>query len=196
MYLIVGLGNFGPEYKATRHNIGFEVIDLMSRRLGARLTSRRFQSKNVITLLVDKKVMLLCPLTFMNQSGKSVRACADYYGLESANILVIHDDLDLPVGKMRVIRNGGAGGHRGVLSVIQHLGTAQFPRVKIGIGRPRYAEAVDDYVLSPFYSDEKSIMEMVISVAVEACELFVLQGVESVMNRINCQNLANKEVKD
>lgn len=195
--MIVGLGNSGPGYKNTRHNIGFEVIDLWSRSLGVRLTGRRFQSMNIRVRFQSKKLMLLCPLTFMNQSGKSVRACADYYDVENKNILLIHDDLDLPVGRIKVIRNGGAGGHRGSFSVIQHLGTEQLPRIKIGIGRPRYEEPVDDYVLSPFYSDEIDVIRRITLMAVQACELFISQGVEFSMNYINCKNLLNdKEVRN
>lgn len=127
----------------------------------------------------------------MNLSGKSVRACADHYRLDMEEILVIHDDLDLPVGRIKVARSGSAGGHKGVLSVVKHFGSMQFPRIKIGIGRPRHEESTSDYVLSPFYVDEKQIMKNVIHMAVEACELFVLEGLEPAMNYINCQNLTN-----
>jgi len=137
--------------------------------------------------------MLLCPLTFMNRSGRSVRACVDYYDLECRDVLVVFDDIDLSVGRLKVARNGGAGGHKGVLSIIRNLGSTEFSRIKIGIGRPRYGESVEDYVLAPFYSDEKDIMEKVIHVAVQACELFVSEGIESAMNNINCQNLTDKE---
>lgn len=195
MYLIVGLGNPGSEYRDTRHNIGFSVIDLWCQDLGISLTNRRFQSKNIRTIFEEKGVMLLCPLTFMNESGKSVRACVDYYDLDSRSVLVILDDIDLPVGRIKVVRNGGAGGHKGVSSIIHHLGSTQFPRIKIGIGRPRYGESVEDYVLAPFYGDERGIMKKVIHMAVKACELFVSEGIESAMNHINCQNLGYKEEK-
>lgn len=107
---------------------------------------------------------------------------------------MVHDDLDLPVGRLKVVRRGGSGGHKGVESIIENLETDGFPRVKIGIGRPRFGESVDKFVLSPFYEDELEIMEKVVDSAVRACELFVSMGVEAAMNRINCQNLANKEV--
>lgn len=168
------------------------VINQWSRDLGIRLAGRRFHSRNALARFNDKKVVFLRPLTFMNQSGKSIRACADYYNLKNTNILVIHDDLDLPVGKIKVAKNGGAGGHLGVSSIIQHLGTMQFPRVRIGIGRPRYGEKIEDYVLRPFYKDEKNTIKTAISTAVHACELFVSEGVEPAMNQINCQNLADK----
>ncbi len=196
MYLIAGLGNPGPEYKDTRHNIGFKVIDLWSNELGVRLTGRRFQSKNILTRFENKRVVLLCPLTFMNQSGNSIRAFADYYNLESKNILIIHDDVDLPVGKIKIVRKGSAGGHKGIVSIIQHLGSMQFPRIKIGVGRPRYEESVENYVLTPFYSDQKDIIERAIHMTANACKLFISEGIESAMTKINYQDLSNKEERN
>jgi len=128
----------------------------------------------------------------MNRSGEAVRACVDYFDLEPGNILVIHDDIDLPVGRVKVVGSSGSGGHKGVRSIIDHLEGMQFQRVKIGIGRPRYDEAIEDYVLAPFYKDEKDIIEDVVHLAAKACELFVSGGIEPAMNQINCQNLANE----
>jgi PTH1 family peptidyl-tRNA hydrolase len=126
----------------------------------------------------------------MNQSGKSIRACVDFFDLKAENILVIHDDIDLPLGKLRLVRDGGAGGHKGILSVVHHLGTREFPRLKIGVGRPRHhGESIEDYVLSPFYSDEKGIIQEVIQLAIRACELFIADGIDPAMNEINYQNL-------
>jgi len=194
VYLIVGLGNPGSEYEDTRHNIGFKVIDLWRRDLRVRLISRRFQARHVQAVLDKKELVLLCPLTFMNRSGEAVGPCSKYYRVEPGQMLVIHDDIDLPEGRVKITKNSGAGGHKGVLSIIQHLGSNRFGRVKIGIGRPRYGERVEDYVLAPFYGDQRTLMENSIRMAVRACELFVLEGVESAMNQINCQNLADKEV--
>lgn len=132
----------------------------------------------------------------MNRSGKSVKACADAYRLVTGKILVIHDDLDLPVGRIKIIKHGGAGGHKGVLSIIEHLGSSQFPRIKIGIGRPRCGKTAEEYVLAPFYDDEKKIIKSVIRMGVHACKLFISDGVEPAMSQINCQNLANKEVRN
>jgi len=191
VYLIAGLGNPGPKYNITRHNIGFRVITQLADNLMVHLTGKRFQSKNTRTTFQDNKIILLCPLTFMNESGKSVKACADYYKLDIKDIIVIRDDLYLPAGRIKVVETGGAGGHKGVLSIIKHLGGNDFTQVKIGIGRPRYGELVENYVLSPCYDDEKDIMRRVLRMAIQACELFVLEGTESAMNHINCQNLAN-----
>ena len=185
MYLIVGLGNPGQEYTDTRHNIGFAVVNLLAQQLGVRLTGRRFLSMSRRASLGDKPILLLCPQTFMNESGKAVRACVSYYDTAYENIVVIHDDLDLPLGRIKVVRGGGAGGHKGVKSIIRHLSSMQFPRIKIGIGRQRYEESVEDYVLKPFYGDEKGIVEKVLSAAIHACELIVSTGVESAMNWIN-----------
>ena len=140
--------------------------------------------------------MFLKPVTFMNQSGRAVTACADFFHLPTNRILVIHDDLDLPVGRIKVVRNGGPGGHKGVSSIIEHLGGTEFPRIKIGIGRPRYGENPEDYVLAPFYGDDSEIMLKVFKVAVRACRLFVFEGVESAMNKINHQNFTDEEEKN
>jgi PTH1 family peptidyl-tRNA hydrolase len=183
--LIAGLGNPGPKYKDTRHNIGFQIISSLSRELGVRLKSRRFQSINTFIELENNNFILLRPRTFMNLSGKSIKACADFYDIKTKDILIIHDDLDLSVGKTKVVRQGGAGGHKGVTSVIDHLGSTLFPRIKIGIGRPRYGENIEDYVLEPFYDDQKEPMEKAIRLAVHACRLFVDNGLEYTMNQIN-----------
>jgi len=166
---------------------------MWSRELGVRLDGRRFLSRNTRTKFRGREITLLRPTTFMNRSGTSIKRCADFYNLDTGNILIIHDDIDLPVGRVKVVRNGGAGGHKGVLSIIHDLGSNQFPRIRIGIGRPRYSEDVEDYVLTPFYGDEKGIMKRVIGTAVRACELFVVEGIESAMNNINCKNLTKKE---
>ena len=192
--MIAGLGNPGSRYKNTRHNIGFKVINLWGKFLGVHFNGRRFQSRNARARLLGREIILIRPVTFMNQSGKSIKACVDFYHLKTENILVIHDDVDLQVGKIKVVRNGGAGGHKGVLSVIQHLGSREFPRVKIGIGRPCFSESIEDYVLSSFYRDEKEIMEKVIEIGLRACELVISNGVESAMNVINGKNFTHKEV--
>jgi len=183
--LIAGLGNPGPEYRYTRHNIGFQVINALSRELGVHLKGRRFHSINTLAELQGKDIILLCPKTFMNLSGKAIKACADYYNIKLENILIIHDDLDLPLGKVKLIRQGGAGGHKGIQSVIDFFGSALFPRIKIGIGRPQRGEDIEDYVLSPFYNDQKDIIKEAIPLASLACRLFVLDGLGVAMNQIN-----------
>lgn len=174
--------------------MGFRVLDLWGKQLGVSPWRRGFQSRHARTTFVGKEVFLLCPETFMNRSGGAVKAFAEYHRIETANMLVVHDDVDLPVGRVRVSWNGGAGGHKGVLSIIMELDSKDFSRVKVGVGRPRYGESVEDYVLEPFYGDQREIMDEVIPLAVRACGLFVSKGVETAMNFVNCQNFANKEV--
>ena len=189
MYLIAGLGNPGPRYQHTRHNIGLEAVEQWGKSLGVALGDLRFRSKHALVDYRGNKINLFCPLTFMNKSGESVRDCIRHYHLDIARLLVIHDDLDLPLGKIKVVGNGGAGGHKGVSSIIHLLGSSEFSRVKIGIGRPRHGEAVADYVLNCFYDDEKKLAEKVIRMVIKASELFVLEGVEAAMNHINCRRL-------
>jgi len=189
LYLIAGLGNPGPQYEHTRHNIGQEAVEQWGKSLGVTLKSLLFRSKHAPADFRGNPIVLLCPLTFMNKSGESVRDCIRHYDLETKKLLVIHDDLDMPLGKIKVVRDGGAGGHRGVSSIIHLLGSSEFSRVKIGIGRPRHGEAVADYVLNCFYDDEKKLAKEIMGVAVKASQLFVLEGVEAAMNHINCRRL-------
>lgn len=192
LYMIVGLGNPGPEYRNTRHNMGFRVIGEWAESLGIALRSRHFHSKSGRALLEGRGIILLCPQTYMNRSGMAVKACADYFGVERENILVVHDDIDLSLGKIKVVRNGGAGGHKGVQSIIDHLGTNQFARVKIGVGRPSLIP-VDEFVLNSFSNDENEVVEEVVRLAVRACEEFVLMGLEHAMGNVNWQHLATQK---
>jgi PTH1 family peptidyl-tRNA hydrolase len=192
VYLIAGLGNPGPKYKDTRHNIGFIVVQDWAKRLGIQLSGRRFKAKCGQAVLHERNILLLCPQTFMNLSGVSVGSCADFYRIVPENILVVHDDVDLPVGRVRLVKNGGAGGHKGVLSIFEYLGTHQFNRLKVGIGRPRREEPVDEFVLNPFYEEDRLIMEKVIELSRRACEIFVTEGIAVAMNRINRENLAQE----
>ena len=192
-YLIVGLGNPGREYRNTRHNIGFMLLDQLAARLGVKFT--RVQSNALVTKGNHQthRLILAKPRTYMNLSGQAVGALARFYKTPKEKILVAHDDVDLPVGRIKVARGSGSGGHKGVRSIIDLLGSTEFGRIKIGIGRPQCGEAIEDYVLAPFYEDERNIVEDVLRMATKACELFVSEGIEPAMNKINCQNLANKE---
>ncbi|MEW6669370.1 MAG: aminoacyl-tRNA hydrolase [Thermodesulfobacteriota bacterium] len=194
MFLVAGLGNPGAEYRNTRHNVGFQVLRLWAKSHGIIMKSRRFHSRSGQLSLGEQKVILLCPETFMNRSGLALKACADFYRLEPGDVLAVHDDLDLPVGRIRVARRGGGGGHKGIQSIIDHLGTREFSRVKIGIGRPRHLEPVEEFVLRPFYNDQQEVVQRVLSLAVKACEWFVLEGVEKAMEAVNGQNLGPGEV--
>ncbi len=193
MDLIVGLGNPGRIYSHTRHNIGFMVIDSICRNMGVKLKSRKFHSKNAVVEKYGRELILLKPATYMNLSGKSVKACADFYHIESNNILVIHDDLDLPLGRIKVAGQGGAGGHRGIRSIIEYLSEAAFPRIKIGIGRPEQGEPIEEFVLSPFYAHQTEILKKVIDLSSRACDLFLSEGIITAMNRINANKVSNME---
>ena len=196
MFLIAGLGTPGLRYKNTRHNIGSMALQKWAKLLNVRLGSRAFSAKGGRARVLEQEIILLCPQTYMNESGRSVKACADYFRIEPEHILVIHDDLDLDLGRIKVVKNGGSGGHKGVLSIFRYLGTRAFNRVKVGVGRPRYNELVDEFVLSPFYRDDEAVVDKVIQGAIKAGEVFVGQGIVPAMNFINRQNFADTEVKE
>jgi peptidyl-tRNA hydrolase, PTH1 family len=169
------------------------VIHRWARALGVRLLSRRFEGKSGSARFQDRGLLLLCPQTFMNLSGKSVKTCAESLGVRSEEILVVHDDLDLPLGRVKVAKKGGGGGHKGIQSLFDHLGTREFSRVKIGIGRPMRGDPIEEFVLSPFCREDRAAVEAGLQKAVHACELFVSEGIETAMNQINRQERASLE---
>ena len=183
--LIAGFGNPGAKYKNTRHNLGFQAVDLLCKEWDLQLSDQRFQAFSNSIIYRDKKIVVACPQTYMNHSGLTVKYLMEYYKLEIRNLMVIHDDLDLDVGRIKVVRRGGAGGHHGVESVIHHLGAMGFNRIKIGVGRPRYNEPIEDFVLNPPYDDQQEATTVALHKAVEAITLFVLNGVESAMTNLN-----------
>ena len=153
--LVVGLGNPGSKYHETRHNVGFMAIDLMAKELGLTFSEEKtFKAEVASTFLNGEKVYFVKPTTFMNESGKAVHALLTYYGLDIEDLLIIYDDLDMEVGKIRLRAKGSAGGHNGIKSIIQHIGTQTFNRVKIGIGRPKNGMSVVNHVLSTFDKDD------------------------------------------
>ena len=170
MFLIVGLGNPGKKYEKTRHNVGFMVVDKLK-------------------LLDIKKVVLVKPQTFMNDSGKAVRALTKSYTLDPKNLIIIHDDIDLLIGKIRISKNRGAGGHKGVESIIKEIGTKNFIRLRVGIkpatSDKRQATRVEKFVLQKFNKKEKEIIEKVIEKSIEAIEMMLGQGIEKTMNKYN-----------
>ena len=185
MKLIVGLGNPGPNYDRTRHNIGFEVIDELANRFNAPLTQTKFKGVYSMSHQSGEKVFLLKPLTYMNLSGESIRPLMDYYNIELEDVLILYDDLDLPVGKIRLRQKGSAGGHNGVKSMISHVGTQNFNRIRIGIDRPPMGMKVPDYVLSRFRKEEWQEMESVITTCADACEEWLQKPFLEVMNQFN-----------
>lgn len=185
MKIIVGLGNPGKQYQATRHNIGFHVIDELSKRLDIPLTQSKFNGMYGIGHVGTEKVMLLKPLTYMNLSGECIVPMMDYYEVNDDEIVVIYDDLDLQVGKLRLRQKGSAGGHNGIKSIIQHLGSQEFNRIRIGVDRPKNGMKVPDYVLSNFSEDEKIEMIHAVKNSANACEDWVTKKFLDVMNTYN-----------
>ncbi|NEO78913.1 aminoacyl-tRNA hydrolase [Moorena sp. SIO4G3] len=190
--LIVGLGNPEPKYDKTRHNIGFEVVDAIARRLQiSGSENRRFQGWFGQGIgLKGNKLSLLKPLTYMNRSGQAIRAVTDWYKLTPESVLIIYDDMDLPVGRLRLRLSGSAGGHNGMKSAIAHLGTQNFPRLRIGIGKSSQKPDTISHVLGKFSPQETELMSEVVQLAVEAVELSLKQGVEKAMSLYNNRNLA------
>ena len=184
-YLIIGLGNPGREYKDTRHNIGFMLIDQVAVRLNTR--GMKLQAKAIVTsaLYEERKIILAKPQTYMNLSGQSVQGLLHFYKIPIENLLVAHDDLDIPFGTIRIRPGGGPGGQRGMASTIDHLGTKEFPRLRLGIGRPPGRMDPKDYVLQMFSKDDMKLLPEVLDRAADAAMEFVMKGLNSAMNKFN-----------
>ncbi len=184
-YLIVGLGNPGKEYENTRHNVGFRVVDELARR--SALTFGKKERKAVVAsgVMLGKKIILAKPQTYMNLSGEAVRALVDFYKVELPNILVVSDDIDIPLGTVRLRKSGGAGGQGGMKSIIQHLGTQDFNRLRFGVSRPPGKMAAKDYVLGAFKGDEAILAAQVVDRAADAVETWLRDGIELAMTRHN-----------
>ncbi|PSL27125.1 PTH1 family peptidyl-tRNA hydrolase [Planomicrobium soli] len=185
MKLIIGLGNPGKTYAGTRHNIGFEVIDFLADKWNAPLTQSKFKGMYSIIHRPEGKVMLLKPLTYMNLSGEAVGALMDYYDIALEDIVVVYDDLDLPTGQLRLRQKGSAGGHNGIKSLIQHLGSQEFNRVRFGIDRPPTGMKVPDYVLSRFSKEEAPEVAEAVKKSAEACEYWLSKPFIDVMTKFN-----------
>lgn len=192
MKLIVGLGNPGRKYSGTRHNVGFEVIAELARRFGAGQPRSRFQGEVVEISIEATKVVLLCPLTYMNQSGRSVREAVDFFKLDLEDLLVVCDDLNLPIGRLRLRPGGSAGGQNGVKDIIRCLGSQQFARLRIGIDRPPPRWNPSDYVLGKFDDEQSAVIEDAIPRAASAAQCWVAGGIQTAMNQFN-ENPTAKE---
>lgn len=184
MYLIVGLGNPGDNYKMTRHNIGFEVIDYIADRCGVKLNKLKFKSLYGECVMGGEKVYLIKPQTFMNLSGEAVMDFASFFKTEPQNIIVIHDDIALEAGRMRIRAKGSDGGHNGVKNIIYLLKTDEFIRIRIGVGSPHRGELAD-FVLGRFTKEEIPVLEEVIVKTAEAAELIVSGRIDRAMNKYN-----------
>jgi peptidyl-tRNA hydrolase, PTH1 family len=195
--LIVGLGNPGTKYAQTRHNVGFDLLDILAKRWQVNFSDRKqfqgiygegFGNHNA-------KVRLLKPQTFMNLSGQSVRSTTDWFKLSPESVLVVYDDLDLPLGKIRLRLSGSAGGHNGMKSIISHLGTQNFPRVRIGIGKSCGEKDTISHVLGKFSMIETPIVSDVLYLVNDAIEMSLKQGVEKTMSLYNSKSIAVPEVE-
>jgi len=182
---VVGLGNPGGAYVRTRHNVGFQVVERLAIEAGKRFSTSRFQAEAAEVELAGTWVILLKPLTFMNHSGLAVAAWLDAVGLSASDLIVVHDDLDLPLGRLRVVGSASAGGHRGVDSIQSVLGTQAFCRVRVGIGRPQEGEDAAIKVLEEFVPDELPIVRAMVERAAAAVRTLIGSGLAVTMNRYN-----------
>lgn len=183
MKIIVGLGNPGIPYRMTRHNIGFQVVDRIARTNQILIRTRRFKSLYGTGWIDSQPVVLLKPLTFMNLSGEAVKRATDFFGLKIEDLVVVHDDLDLPLGRLRFKQRGGDGGHQGVRSIIERIGGNNFLRLKVGIGRPPQGMDSAEYVLEVFSKNEELQLAQILSRAAESLRVMLLEGIEKAMNQ-------------
>jgi len=185
MKLFVGLGNPGREYERTRHNIGFIAIDELAHRFGISMNQQKFNGIYGSGIVNGEKVYLVKPTTYMNLSGECVRPFMDYFQIDLEDVVIIYDDMDLDVGKLRLRTKGSAGGHNGIKSLIMHFQTQEFLRIRIGVGRPQNGMSVVNHVLSNFYKEEEADVIDGIKMAADACEYFLKHSFLEVMNRFN-----------
>lgn len=187
MKLIVGLGNPGKEYEKTRHNSGYMALAKLAENVGASVTSNKFQALTAAAMIGGEKVLLMEPLTFMNLSGNAVRAAADYYKIDPQDILILHDDMDLPVGSVRIRPKGSSGGQKGMKHIIACMGTDEIARIRIGVGHSRRGEheEVPDWVLSPVAKADRDLFDNAIDTAARAAEAWVTQPLDRVMSQYN-----------
>ena len=185
MYLIVGLGNPGKEYENTRHNMGFNTINKISQQYNIEVKQNKFQALYGSGMIEKEKVILLKPQTYMNLSGNSVKEVVDFYKIEKEKILVIYDDMDIEPGKIKIRKKGSAGGHNGMKSIIQMIGTEEFPRIRVGIGRPIHKDDEINYVIGAIPEEDLKRLDEGIEKAQKAVEEILRNGVDSAMNKYN-----------
>ena len=185
-WLIVGLGNPGEKYERTRHNVGFLVVDTLAEELDIPVQKLKHRALTNTARVGGRKALLMKPVTFMNLSGEAVRPAADFYHVPPERVLVISDDTALPLGKLRLRKGGSAGGHNGLKSIIQHLGTDQFPRIRLGVGeKPHPDYDMADWVLGKFQGEDQKIMDEAVKRAADAVECLLKEGTDRAMNRFN-----------
>ncbi|NNH70079.1 aminoacyl-tRNA hydrolase [Nocardia uniformis] len=184
--LVIGLGNPGPEYERTRHNVGFLVADALAERVSGRFTVHKKSGADLLEARLDgRKVLIAKPRTYMNLSGRPVAALARFFSVPPTEVIVVHDELDLPFGSIRLKRGGGEGGHNGLRSVSQALTTKDYLRVRFGIGRPPGRQDPADFVLKPFAGPERKELPVIVEQAADAVELLVRVGLEPAQNQLH-----------
>lgn len=196
MFLIFGLGNPGKRYSFSRHNIGFMVIDEMAKRHDIEIRKKGFSSLYCESAVDGQKIILLKPQTFMNESGKAVYEAVNFYKVMGNNLLVVHDDIDLPTGGLQVKFGGGSAGHKGIDSIMRYLGDGNFIRIRVGVGKPRHRADVVNHVLSEFEPVEMKTVKSMTERAADAVTETVVAGVEKAMSRFNRKKVSqNSEEK-
>ena len=185
-WLLVCLGNPGREYAETRHNVGFLAADLLAEKKNEKIDRLKFKALTGTVELGGEKVLVMKPQTYMNLSGEAVGEAVRFYKIPPERVLVISDDVALPLGKMRIRANGSAGGHNGLKNIIQHLGTDAFPRIKVGVGAPAHPEhEMVDWVIGKFSKDERKALDDMLKKTVDAAECVIRDGVQKAQNRFN-----------
>jgi PTH1 family peptidyl-tRNA hydrolase len=185
VYLVIGLGNPGREYRNNRHNVGFMVIDAVSKALDININRVQFKAMLGSGVYGEKRVILAKPQTFMNLSGQSVSQLVNYYKISLQNLLIVHDDIDIQLGTLRMRPNGGSGGQKGLASIIQQLGTQEFGRLRVGIGRPPGRMDPADYVLQNIPDEDRQVLTIVFDRASQAIQTFIRFGLNQAMNENN-----------
>lgn len=185
MRLIAGLGNPGLAYRKTRHNAGFMALDRLAQKHGITTSRTKFRARFGEGNIGQENVILTKPQTYMNLSGASIKGFLDFYRIPVEELIVVHDDMDMNLGRIRIKEGGGDGGHKGIRSIIQSARSGKFCRIKIGIGRPQEGEEAQEYVLRPFSKAEEPLLAETLSRTVEAIEVILLEGVQQAMNRFN-----------
>ena len=193
MKIVVGLGNPGQKYKHTRHNVGFDVLTNIAQRYFIGLPKAKFNAEVAEAVIKNEKTILVSPLTFMNLSGQSVRAAVDFYKVPLENLLIVCDDINLDIGRLRLKPGGSAGGQNGLKDIIQRLGTDKFPRLRLGVGKVPARWDTADYVLGKFDSDDRPLVDVGIESAADAIEVWIESGLQTAMNRFNAN--PNKKTK-
>lgn len=183
--LLAGLGNPGDQYSRTRHNIGFDVVDALARRAGCRVNKEKFDAAYVGTRMGLQDILLVKPLSYMNRSGVPIQKLAAYFKIDITDIIVVHDDLDLAFGKIKIVQGRGHGGHNGIRSIIDAFGQKACVRVRVGIGRPDGNRSVTGHVLGKYTPDEQVGLDQVIDDACDACLSILEKGVVKAMNLVN-----------